>query len=77
MVCDANWKFAEAHNDWNIDKNNNTVSVSLDRNLNFLERILTKQYLNAAYLKVMEQEEVTAWKQMACSAICGKTRSSS
>lgn len=39
MVCDANWKFAEAHINWKIDKNNNTVSVSLDSNLNLLEKI--------------------------------------
>lgn len=54
MVGDANWKFAEAHIDRKIDENNNTISVTLDSDLNLLERILAKQNLNAAYLKVME-----------------------
>ena len=55
-VGSANQEFARAHIDWRIDENNNTMTISMKSGESLLDRILCKQNLNAAYIRVVENK---------------------
>lgn len=55
-VGSENRRFAHAHVSMKIDENNDTASVSLDPNVSLFDRVLAKENLNAAYLKVKEND---------------------
>ncbi len=69
-VSDVHREYARAHIDLRIDENNDIIGISWNSDESLLERVLAKQNINAAYLKVYKNKGAGGIDGMKVDDLC-------